>query len=488
MLREWAYVPKTLLRVADVKDDLTTENGAYWSASNSGVSTEGIPRYLKMYETTKTHVLVPRNWAGLPGLESKHVEFADYRFDEEGTDIEEWWDSHCSIELRDDIQREAAEALLKDEEDKMLSLACGRGKTVVSLFCANKGKRLPVLIVVHTNALMDQWRKEVKKFYHLEDEDIGHVQGPKCDWEDKPVVVAMLHTLVKKKFPQEFYDYFRLVIYDEAHRLGAAYFAQAAPMFPGERWGLSATHRREDGNDVLFKMHLGEVAYENLEQDLKPSVYFVETGVKPDLSRYMFRGRVKYAQLLTDLSKHEGRNDLILSYLNKALDKGRTVLVLGERVQQLHDLCDACDATESKSVHVGSMKKAEREEALTKRAVFATQQLAKEGLDRPAFDTLFVLVPFGGKGRLEQSGGRILRLHASRTFVSRRNGRRIIFRTSAKKPPKIVIFVDQDYQSKWEPGKKRRKKVPGMVAALGNKMRRNLQAIGWKARTINGAK
>ena len=35
--------------------------------------------------------------------------------------------------------------------------------------------------------------------------------------------------------------------------------------------------------------------------------------------------------------------------------------------------------------------------------------MAKEGLDRPAFDTMIICHPFTGIGRLRQTGGRILR-------------------------------------------------------------------------------
>ena len=166
------------------------------------------------------------------------------------------------------------------------------------------------------------------------------------------------------------------------------------------------------------------------------------------MQRYIFRGgRVNLAQLTTTLADHPVRNKLIMHWLDRAVTDGRTVLVLGERLSQLSALCEAMTSTDSKAIHVGSMSQEERRDALTKRVVFATQHLAKEGLDRPEFDTLFILIPFGGDGRLQQSVGRILRT------------------CEGKKEPRVLIFEDDI----------------SIIRALGNKMRRNLKRMGYNA-------
>ena len=93
-----------------------------------------------------------------------------------------------------------------------------------------------------------------------------------------------------------------------------------------------------------------------------------------------------------------------------------------------------------------------RKEALTKRVVFATQHLAKEGLDRPEFDTLVIPIPFGGSGRLQQSVGRILRTSPD------------------KRTPKVYIFTDK-----------------GVVTqALARKMQRALQVMGHEFQMVKG--
>jgi superfamily II DNA or RNA helicase len=299
---------------------------------------------------------------------------------------------------------------LKDREDKILSLACGRGKTVCALLAAAEGGRFPVLVVVHTEPLMDQWRKSIQKFLAITPDKIGIIQQDKKDCQEKEIAVAMLHTLVLRKYDEDFYKYWNLIIFDEVHKLGAETFSRACSQFVQERWGLSATVDRADGMDMIFRLHLGGVYYKELSQDLKPTLYFVHTPFSVDSFRYIngWTGRVNIPKLLTALSELPERNEFILKHIHDTVLEGRTILVLGDRLLQLRKLHAACNA-EHKSLLIGAMKPAERLEALNAQVVFASQQLAKEGLDRPAFDTLFILAPFADAARMQQSIGRILR-------------------------------------------------------------------------------
>lgn len=353
-----------------------------------------------------------------------------------------------TVEWRSQIQEEAGAAMLVPG-DKILALSPGTGKTLVALRSAVDGSRFPVLIVVHTQALLHQWVQRINDF--IPGVEVGHIQQDVARWEGYPIAVAMLHTLIKRKFPPAFYRYWRLMVADEVHNLGAATFSVACSLLDVERWGLSATLARRDGMDRVIRMHMGEVAYEDLSQPLKPDTYFVMTGISVDERRYRGRmGRTNLAKLTTDLAAHEGRNALIMHWINKSLASGRTILVLGERLAQLTELCDACTATDSKAVYIGSMGQDERREALNKKVVFATQHLAKEGLDRPEFDTLFVLFPFGGYGRLQQSWGRILRL------------------LPGKKKPKAFVFTDSIQ----------------VMEALSSKMQRHLMDMDFKYKAI----
>lgn len=432
--------PSSAVRMARVRADLTISNPAYWQQKANGNPITVDPTLELWRETPGGRVIVPRHYE-LPWRD-RELRVVDRR----GAEAR-WFDVNHSIELRDKRQYRAAEAFLADEEDKVVSLACGAGKTVVTLYCAAEGERFPLLVVVHTNALMDQWKDRIKEFYGLEDDEIGKIQGPECRWEGYPVTIAMLHSLCLKKYPKRMYRYFRLIAFDEVHKLGAQMFGRAAPLFFGERWGLSATVDREDRMDRVFKLHLGEVAYKNLKQPLKPKVFFMKTGLSFNTNRFMWRGRPNMGRIHTMVAEHPKRNEMILECIRRAADNGRTILMLGERLTQLHWMTETLQSEGyDAAVHVGSMKQDERRDALKHRIVLATQHLAKEGLDRPAFDTLILVAPFGGIGRAQQSVGRILRLY------------------DGKMKPKVFVFYDKI----------------GIFEALANKMRRTFRDMDFR--------
>jgi len=71
------------------------------------------------------------------------------------------------------------------------------------------------LIVVHTSVLLTQWIERIEQF--VPGARVGIIKGPKCDVEDKDIVIAMLQTLVSENrvFPRGFFDQFGLSIVDE---------------------------------------------------------------------------------------------------------------------------------------------------------------------------------------------------------------------------------------------------------------------------------
>lgn len=439
----WKKVPKDAVDLRALRRALTVPNPHYFQRLHNGMDVTGILSERLLYRETNTQIWVPRHTPLplLPGV----APLPELRLSEAQRNPKEY-PLVSGLRPRAGVQEGAIRTLLDPRGDKLLALACGMGKTCCALHAAALGKRAPLLVVVHTQALFDQWKKEITRWLGVADEDIAHVQGDRANWPQKAVGVAMLQTLLRRRYSPAFYKHWNLVVFDEVHRTGAELFSRVLPQFPGERWGLSATMERPDGMHAAYGPHFGPVCYRALDQPLKPSVYFLSTGLSTDTVKFrVYNGRVNMPQLYTALSTNEGRNKLLLAWLDRAVGDGRTILVLGERVDQLYALCMACTAS-SKGVYVGTLKKAERAEALQKQVVFATQHIAKEGLDKPELDTLFVLVTFGGKGRFQQSAGRILREHPG------------------KKPPKVLIFEDDI----------------GILKALGRQMRASARDLGFE--------
>ena len=399
---------------------------------------------LSAFNENKTHYILPREYIPYAEWGSLPCKMEDASF----TGFPKV-SVRCNAKPRDVVQREAHQALLENGSG-VLSLACGKGKTVVSIM-AWCDLNTPALIVVHTADLMKQWKERILEFTSLREEDIGIYQGQKEDWE-KPVCIAMLKTLAirsaEHEIPSGFQRHFGVVIYDEVHNIGAPFFQECAAIGWGLRWGLSATPEREDGLDALYQYHLGPVIYQNLEQDIIPQTFFMRVDtqipehVVPTLKDRT--GDLNLAKLQTYLGSDPYRNSLIAKQISAALNDGRKILCLSNRVDQIELLAEQFGDLASK-IH-GSVGKA-REGALHRTdLVFATTSLAKEGLDRKDLDTAMLLLPVTREGMFRQILGRIQRA------------------SEDKRVPVLMVFEDKNIRA---------------CVAMCRKLRKHLDSFGY---------
>lgn len=314
-------------------------------------------------------------------------------------------------------QREAIDAWMQAGHG-ILNLACGKGKTVIALEAIARMK-VPTLVIVHTRDLLIQWTNQAKKF--LDGVSIGKVQGSPSTWTWKrDVVIGSLQTLVlyQDDIPLDMRGYFGAVIWDEVHHLGAERFSETADLFLGNRFGLSATVFRGDGQQQVYLQHLGPIFYSDLSQQLKPKFYFLATPTKLDFSNpkvrmsiYDRRGLPNIAKTRVYVAMQEDRIEWELKIYRSLRRHGRQVLVLSHSVEHLKTLAARMAET---GLCIGTIKSQVRYQALQNHdIVFATTSLAKEGLDREDFDTLVISTPFGGgidgANLFQQAVGRILR-------------------------------------------------------------------------------
>lgn len=298
---------------------------------------------------------------------------------------------------------------------------CGKGKTQIALqHMAHK--QVPALVIVNNTTLIDQWKARIETFMNV-DGGIGLVQGDPAewDWEDRGIVLAMIHSLSLRyeEIPTGFDRYFGNIYYDEVHHLSAPLFVHTAPMFYGDRWGLTATVNREDGLEPIYQYHIGPTFFRDLSQEVKPRIYIQEVPVSidtrdPDVESKVYAGgKINVPKLRTYLGALPANNDFIAEKLQLPISKKRKILVLSHSVDQLRLLHDRFPDS---GLCTGREKPAARIETLrTRQITFGTLQLVKEALDEKTLDTIFFLTPFGsgavedgGKNTLQQGMGRIL--------------------------------------------------------------------------------
>lgn len=364
---------------------------------------------LKLWDETEHHLVVPREFIPADRRPEFSFDFVELGrpecFPLETVDIED------RIQLRDDEQVQALDAL-RSHHSGTLNLACGKGKTVLALKLAAILK-VPTLIVVNTSALIEQWLKAINQ--HLGVRSVGWIQGDRADWHGHPIVLAMVHTLSlrRNRWPAEFRWRFGLVIYDEGHHMSAPVFVQSADLIHGQRFSLTATPDRTDGLESIYQNHLGEVIHRNLRQDLIPRTDFhVLKWTMPDEDLPLVTdvtGSVHISKLRTYLGTLAWRNQIIYDCLLSDLEEGRNVLVLSHSVDHLETMY-AQFSPMGAGLIIGNTPQGERMPTLAGcNPVFGTFQLAREGLDKPSLDTLYVTTPFSNSNDMQQSWGRIQR-------------------------------------------------------------------------------
>jgi superfamily II DNA or RNA helicase len=321
-------------------------------------------------------------------------------------------DLKCTTPPRNDEQvriLKTSKALLTAGESFVLQATTGFGKT----YCASNmigHVQRPTLVVVTKEDLMKQWRDELKIFLGLKDEEIGKAQGDVCDYKGKKVVLAMVHSLAKDKYPPEFREYFGFVIFDEVHRMGAETFSKTCGMFPAKlRLGLSATVNRTDGKSAIFTSHIGPVRVKTAMQNLPLKVLFRKTGFKPRQRIKVEPARMMgmYKAMAADYQ----RNQMIIDFVFSAYHKDRTIIVFSELkeahlVPLMQKAIHAGIPAEEMTLYVGGMTEKKRHEAKSKRVWWATYAMTAEATDNPKLDTAVLATP---RANILQPVGRILR-------------------------------------------------------------------------------
>jgi len=296
----------------------------------------------------------------------------------------------------------------------IICLPCGFGKTIIALNILSKLQK-KTLVVCHKEFLLNQWKDKIKIF--LPQAQIGLIQQKKIQTENKDIVLGMLQSIAMRDYPNDLFNQFDFVIFDECHHLGAEVFSRAlAKLTTTYMLGLSATPDRKDGLSKVFEFYLGDMIYcikvrEPDTVSLKIIKYFSTNPIycKPIVNN--FTGVLNSPSMITKICNYQPRSDIIIDEVKKMVNNKRRILILSERRAHLDyfykQIIDQNIAT--CGYYVGGMKQMELDESAKKQIVLGTFHLASEGMDVPTLNTVILASP---KTDIKQSIGRIFRQKA----------------------------------------------------------------------------
>lgn len=405
--------------LAYAKEKLTIPNPEYAKKVRMGFYLGNTPKTLSLYQTFGDNLILPygelKNILALfPNInvinEFPKQPVVDYE---------------CSIPLYD-YQSLAVEKMVNGCYGILQSKA-GSGKTQMGISIISQFKRRSLWICT-TRDLLNQSRD--RALMYMDKSLIGTITEGKVNI-GKGVTFATVQTLSKLDLSQ-YKDMWDLVIVDECHRVCGSptqvtMFAKVLNRLAARhKYGLSATVHRADGminatfallGDVVYTVPDDAIADKVMRVGVKP----IGTGVKISRECLNTDGTLNYAKLINYLCECSTRNILIRdSIVNES---GKSCLILSDRLCHLETLLNLLPPKlKDKAVMIsGKMTtkkgKAEREQAIedmrtgAKKYLFATYSLAKEGLDIPCLERLFLTTNQKDFAVITQSIGRIARTH-----------------------------------------------------------------------------
>ena len=351
-------------------------------------------------------------------------------------------DFGCSVPLYD-YQEAAKEAMLKAYYGILQSPA-GSGTTQVGIaLAAALGRK--TLWLTHTRDLLLQSKNRAEQY--MSPSLTGTITEGRVQI-GKAITFATVQTMCNLDLGR-YRDVWDCIIVDECHRVAGTptsvtQFSKVLNSLAARhKYGLSATVHRADGMIAATYALLGQIAYQVPDAAVAEKVMTVSVLPRPThqgLSREFLDtdGTIIYAKLVNFLADRYDRNELIAADLVE--NRNHYNLILSDRLSHLeylmkhlpHDLRDQAVMVDGKMT--SKKAKAMREQAIEdmrqgrKRYLFATYSLAKEGLDIPRLDRLYLATPQKDYAVITQSIGRI-----ARTF-------------EGKAEPVVYDYVDEGIQ------------------------------------------
>lgn len=399
--------------------NLVFDNPDYAKKTRLGFWIGNTPKDIKLYKRIGEELIMP--FGVLRNFPLKADEDIRFRTDFPEPQKVDYGEEEVSLY---DYQAKAVNELYEANYG-ILQAKAGSGKTQMGIALIKRwGKR--ALWLTHTIDLLNQSKARAERY--MDPKLIGTITAGKVDISDG-VTFATVQTLAKQDL-REFRDIWDVVIVDECHRVCTS--ANSATMFEKvlnalaarHKYGLSATVHRADGLIGATYTLLGDVVYkvpdEAVEERVMPvGIRPVATNTAISMQCVNTDGTLNYQGMINYLTGNVNRNMVIVKSIEA--EKNHSCLILSERVGHLEQLMYYLpeDMFGQSAIITGKMTtkkgKAEREQILDDmrsgklKYLFATYQLAKEGLDIPRLDRLFMATPVKDFAVVSQSIGRIAR-------------------------------------------------------------------------------
>ena len=427
-----AKVLNHLKRIAAFK------NPEFYSKQALRLSTYAIPRIISCFDITNEYLAMPRGCedATRSFLNDNAVTYTITDKTDHGNKI--------SVSFQGEEREEQLEAInaLLPYTNGILHATTAFGKTVTAAAIIAR-KKVNTLILVHSKALLKQWHDRLTEFLnidypkHEEKNKRGRrkVFSPIGCFDSSGntlhgiIDIALIQSCLDEDGVKPFVQDYGMVIVDECHHVSSITFEQVLMSIKAHTiYGLTATPIRTDGHQPIIFMQCGPIRFST---DVKSQIakQSFDRFLIPRFTSYnsILEDRLSIATLYKYLSEDEIRNNLIVEDICKAVNTGRTPIILTNRTAHVSVLAEKLNATIKNVISLtGAGTTKEKREAMQRLqtipdseqlVIVATGKYVGEGFDYPRLDTLFLALPISWKGLLTQYAGRLHREYEGKKDV-----------------------------------------------------------------------
>lgn len=347
-----------------------------------------------------------------------------------------------------DYQEKAVGKMIKSKNG-ILKSPCGSGKSIMSMEMIRRFSK-KALFICHTLDLIRQAKEYATTYLGLSGNQIGEISGGKVSIGSH-ITFATRQTLSRVDLLQ-FKNEWGTIIVDECGHCQKSiasikeYSKIMDCLNARHKIGVSATPYTTDGINKAIYALLGDIKYEVPESEIKDKtikakVNVIHTNYFPSEEILDGAGIIKsHNDLINDIANNEERNKLIASKILEENEKGNKCIILSERINHLNKLNELI-GYKGKVIdgNMTSKKSKELRQKILKdmkqgkeNILFASYSLAREGLDIPILNRLFLATPKKEKTAIIQSVGRIERKYENKT------------------DPIVYDFVDIKFDTAWK--------------------------------------
>lgn len=412
------------------------KNPEFYAKLGMRLPVYNLPRIISCSEITDDYLMLPR------GCEEAAVDFFKSNGVEVGIEDKTNPGQRIDVEFMGSLYEEQQRAIeaLEAHRCGTLYATTAFGKTVTAAALIAQ-KKVNTLILVHTKALLDQWRERLEEYLSTDFQPEEHHKGrgrrkkfqqfgalsSTENTLNGKIDIALLQSCMSDNEVKPFVHHYGMVIVDECHHAPAVNFERVLREVNARYvYGLTATPTRKDGHQPIIFMQCGEIRYTADSKSQQAQQSFRRLLIPRFTShRNLKADGGNYAQVIDELIENESRNKLILEDVASNLTEGRTPIILTARTAHVDLLVAECrkicpnvirlvgnDSAKAKREAMAQLSRVPNDEPLV---VVATGKYVGEGFDLPRLDTLMLALPVSWKGLIAQYTGRLHRNYPGKT-------------------------------------------------------------------------